>query len=45
MAIASMFQESFYDSEGVSIGESISKGVSILEKWYNLEKKKYKEKV
>ena len=38
--IASLIQESLYDSEGISIGESLSKGVSILEKWYNLEKKK-----
>jgi len=42
--IASLIQESLYDSEGISIGESLSKGVSILEKWYNLEKKKYKDK-
>jgi len=41
MALASLFQESFYDSEGVSVGESLSKIANLMEKFYNLEKKKY----
>lgn len=42
MALASLFQESFYDSEGVSVGESLSKIANLMEKMYNLEKKKFK---
>ena len=41
MALASLFQESFYDNEGVSVGESLSKIANLMEKFYNLEKKKY----
>jgi len=41
MALASLFQESFYDSDGVSVGESLSKIANLMEKFYNLEKKKY----
>jgi len=43
MALASLFQESFYDSEGVSVGESLSKIANLMEKFYNLEKKKYQK--
>ena len=43
MALASLFQESFYDSEGVSVGESLSKIANLMEKIYNLEKKKYQK--
>jgi len=43
MALASLFQESFYDSEGVSVGESLSKIANLMEKFYNLEKKKYQQ--
>lgn len=43
MAYASLFQESFYDSEGVSVGESLSKIANLMEKFYNLEKKKYQK--
>jgi hypothetical protein len=41
--VASLIQESFYDSEGVSIGESLSKIANLMEKFYNLEKKKYQK--
>lgn len=41
MALSALFQETFYDSEGVSIAESLSKIASTLDKMYNLEKKKY----
>lgn len=43
MALASLFQESFYDSEGVSVGESLSKIANLMEKFYNLEKRKYQQ--
>jgi hypothetical protein len=41
MALSALFQETFYDSEGVSIAESLSKIATVLDKIYNLEKKKY----
>ena len=41
--IASLIQESLYDSEGISIGESLSKIANLMEKNYNLEKKKYQK--
>ena len=41
MALSALFQETFYDSEGVSIAESLSKIATVLDKMYNLEKKKY----
>ena len=42
--IASLIQESLYDSEGISIGESLSKIANLMEKNYNLEKKKISKK-
>ena len=41
--IASLIQESLYDSEGISIGESLSKIANLMEKNYNLERKKYQK--
>jgi len=41
--IAPLLQDSLYDSDGVSVGESLSKIANLMEKFYNLEKKKYQK--
>jgi hypothetical protein len=41
--IAPLLQDSLYDSNGVSVGESLSKIANLMEKFYNLEKKKYQK--
>lgn len=42
--LATLLQDSLYDSEGVSVGESLSRIANLMEKFYNFEKKKYQKK-